>query len=160
MTGNYPPGVTGADIDRHFGDHSFNHECEFEPVHGDYPIFEDWTATFVEKCYVAPTLATYTDDARDEVYEDQGDPCGNVRKIRFEVDSIVKLVDGEPLLVIGADQFDHIEETRPHLWEIIVEAICEAEIAAERGDAVIVEPDPFADYVAIEHDGFQVRYKP
>ena len=160
MSGNLPPGVSSADIDRHFGGPT--HEHEWEPVERDYPTLEDMAAIFHERCVWAEVVNTYTDRQRDEVYYEYGRECDETRWRRFDLAYVTELTgDEHPELQLDRDDIDRLEEQDTELFDTIVEAVIEAEQAFPNETEIVeIDPDPEQGQVVIRHDRFEFGYGP
>lgn len=88
MTGNLPPGVTPADIDRAYGSSVPSHDHEWVPESGG-PSFmlEDGAAIFNYTCRFVEVTNTRHDPKRDEVYEETGAECDATESVRLETDA-------------------------------------------------------------------------
>jgi len=151
MSKNLPPGVTTADIDRHYG-HS-DHEHEWRPIEKLCPVLEDGAAIFHEECEWAEVVNSYTDHARDEVYYEYGQECGATRSYRFELAYVTELTaDGKPDLRLDRDELDQQEEA-------VLDVVAGAERAfPEETEVVDIDPDPEHGQVVIRYDGYELGY--
>jgi hypothetical protein len=159
MSGNLPPGVTPADIDRHYGG-GLEHDHEWHPVEDEHPVLEDRAAVFHEQCVWREVVATHTDYARDEVYEEHGQECGETRWRRFDL-AYVAISSEEATLRLDRDALDWLEGVEAELLETINETLHEAGRAHPEDTATIeVDPDPETGLVVIRYDGFEFGYRP
>lgn len=158
MSQNLPPGVTPADIDRHFGGPT--HEHEWEPVERDYPILEDMAAIFHERCVWAEVVNTYTDHQRDEIYYEYGRECDETRWRRFDLAYVTELTgEDHQELQLVRDDIDQLEEQGSELFDTVVEIVIEVEQAFPN-ETEIIEIDPDQGQVVIRHDGYELGYGP
>ena len=157
MSGNLPPGVTPADIDRHYGGGIPDHEHEWEPVQGLSPVLEDMAAIFHEQCRWAEVVDTYTDHRRDETYYETGAECEAERHYRFELAYVVD----ESGTRLDRDDIDRPGENGDDRFETIAEAgISAAQALSDETDAVDIDPDRRNGQVVVRHDGFELGYEP
>ena len=153
MSGNLPPGVTPADIDRHYSGGILDHEHEWVPVQGLSPVLEDMAAIFHEECRFAEVVDTYTDHRRDETYYETGAECQAERHYRFELAYVVD----ESGTRLDRDDIDRLEDENDERFESVIEAV----IAAERAfpnETEVVDIDHQEGRVVIRHDGFELGY--
>jgi hypothetical protein len=155
MSGNLPPGVTPADIDKHYGGGIPDHEHEWVPVRGLSPVLEDMAAIFHEQCRWVEVVDSYTDHRRDETYYETGAECEAERDYRFELAYVVD----ESGTRLDRDDIDRLEEDGDDRFETVIEAV----IAAERAfpdETEVVEVDPHRDegQVVVRHDGVELGY--
>lgn len=156
MSGNLPPGVTASDIDRHYGGGIPDHDHEWMPVEGDYPVLEDMAAIFHEECRWAEVVNMYTDHRRDETYYETGGECEATRWHRFEL-AYVELPGGHHL---DRDDIDRLEEEGDELFETVLDAVIGAERAfPEETKVVDIDPDPEVGQVVVCHDGYELGYR-
>lgn len=156
MSGNLPPGVTPADIERHYGGGVPAHDHEWMPVEGMHPVLEDMAAIFHEECRFAEVVDTYTDHRRDETYYETGAECDAERYYRFEL-AYVK-TDGERL---DRDDIDRLEQDGDDRFETVIETVIAAERAfPEETEVVDIDPDRQEGQVVVRFDGFELGYGP
>ena len=157
MSGNLPPGVTPADIDRHYGGGIPNHEHEWMPVEGLSPVLEDMAAIFHEQCRWVEVVDTYTDHRRDETYVETGRECEAERHYRLELAYVVD----ESGTRLDRDDIDRLEENDDERFETVIEAVISAEQAFPDGTEVVdIDPDRRNGQVVVRHDGFELGYDP
>lgn len=92
MGGNLPPGVTPADIDRHYGPSTPEHDHHWMPAVDGAFILEDGAAIFHYICEWAPTKTVDIGKHGTEEIP-QGEQCGEGRSIRLETDADVRAVE-------------------------------------------------------------------
>lgn len=92
MSGNLPPGVTAADIDRHYGPSVPEHDHRWEPTLDEGFILEDGAAIFHYTCEWVPTKSV---DIGRYGTEDipQGEQCGDEASVRLETDADAEAVE-------------------------------------------------------------------
>jgi len=157
MSGNLPPGVTPADIDRHYGGGVPDHEHEWMPVEGLSPVLEDMAAIFHEQCRFAEVVDSYTDHRRDETYYETGAECEAERHYRFELAYVVD----ESGTRLDRDDIDRLEEENDERFETVIEAVIAAERAfPDEAEVVDIDPDRRNGQVVVRHDGFKLGYEP
>jgi hypothetical protein len=157
MSGNLPPGVTPADIDRHYGGGVPNHEHEWMPVEDLSPVLEDMAAIFHEECRFTEVVDSYTDYQRDETYYETGAECEAERHYRFELTYVVD----ESGTRLDRDDIDRLEEEGDDRFETIIEAVIAAERAfPEEAEVVEIDPDRNEGQVVIQLDGVELGYEP
>jgi len=155
MSGNLPPGVTPADIDRHYGGGIPDHEHEWVPVQGLSPVLEDMAAIFHEQCRWAEVVDSYTDHQRDETYYETGAECEAERHYRFELAYVVD----ESGTRLDRDDIDRLEEQGDEHCETVIETVIAAERAfPDETEVVDIDPDRRNGQVVIRHDGFELGY--
>jgi hypothetical protein len=156
MSENLPPGVTPADIDRHYGGGSIpDHEHEWVPVQGLSPVLEDMAAIFHEQCRWAEVVDSYTDHRRDETYYENGAECEAERHYRFELAYVVD----ESGTRLDRDDIDRLEAEGDDRFESVIEAVIAAEQAfPEETQVVDIDPDRRNGQVVVRHDGLELGY--
>lgn len=162
MSGNLPPGVTSADIDRHYGGGVPDHKHEWEPVQGLSPVLEDLAAIFHEQCRWAEITGRYVDRARDEVYYETGAECEAERSYRFELAYVAELTEANhPDLRVDRDELEQLEEDEDPFYETVLDTVIAAERAfPDETEIVEIDPDRTNGQVIIRHDGFEIGYEP
>lgn len=160
MSGNLPPGVTPADIDRHYG--GPDHEHEWMPVEGLSPVLEDMAAIFHEQCRWAEVVDTYTDHRRDETYYETGAECDAERHYRFELAYVTELTDADhPNLRLDREEIDRLEQEDAEMFDTILDAVIATERAfPDKTEVVEVDSDRRNGQVVVRHDGFELGYEP
>jgi hypothetical protein len=157
MSGNLPPGVTSADIDRHYGGGVPDHDHEWMPVEGLAPILEDWAAIFHEECRHAEVVDSYTDHQRDETYYETGAECEAERHYRFELAYVVD----ESGARLESDDIDRLEQEHDERSNTVIEAVIAAEQSfPDETEVVDIDPDRSNGQVIVQHDGFELGYEP
>lgn len=157
MSGNLPPGVTPADIDRHYGGGIPDHEHEWVPVQGLSPVLEDMAAIFREQCRWAEVVDSHTDPRRDETYYETGAECEAERHYRFELAYVVD----ESGTRLERDDIDRLEAEGDDRFETVIEAVIAAEQAfPEETKVVDIDPDRHGSQAVVRHDGFELGYEP
>jgi hypothetical protein len=157
MSGNLPPGVTPADINRHYGGGVPDHEHEWMPVEGLSPVLEDMAAIFHEQCRWAEVVDSYTDHQRDETYYETGAECEAERHYRFELSYVVD----ESGTRLDRDDIDRLEEEDDERFETVIEVVIAAERAfPDEAEVVDIDPDRRNGQVVVQHDGFELGYGP
>lgn len=156
MSGNLPPGVNPADIDRHYGGGIQDHEHEWEPVQGLSPVLEDMAAIFHEQCRFEEIVNSYTDYQRDETYYETGAECEAERHYRFELAYVID----ESGTRLDRDDIDRLEEDGDDRFETVIEAVIAAEQSfPEETEVVEVDPDRQQGQVVVRHDGVEIGYR-
>lgn len=157
MSGNLPPGVSTADIDRHYGGGIPDHDHEWMPVEELAPILEDWAAIFHEQCRWAEVVDSYTDHQRDETYYETGAECEAERHYRFELAYVIN----ESGVRLESDDIDRMEQKAEERSKTVIEAVIAAEQAfPDETKIVDIDPDRSNGQVVIQHDGLELGYKP
>lgn len=86
MGSNLPPGVTTADIDRHYAPSVPKHEHRWEPTDEQGFVLEDGAAIFHYTCEWMPTKTVDIGKYGTEEIP-QGEPCGREESLRLETDA-------------------------------------------------------------------------
>jgi len=157
MSGNLPPGVTSADIDRHYGGGVPDHDHEWMPIVEMDPVLEDCAAILREECRFAEVVDSYTDHRRDETYYETGAECEAERHYRFELAYVVD----ESGVRLESDDIDRLEQEDDKRFETVIGAV----MATERGfpdetEVVDIDPDRSDGQVVVQHDDFELGYEP
>lgn len=163
MSGNLPPGVNNADIDRHFGGPS--HEHEWELAQRENPLLEDLAAIFTEKCRWVEILGSFTSEKYDETFYEEGAECDARRRYRFELAYIKKLTDGEPDVTFYRSVIDFYQRVDDETWDWLMDIIRDVELSHYHGhdeiDVVSCDPDRnTGEFVVRYNDAFEVGYGP
>lgn len=152
MSGNLPPGVSSADIDRHYGGGVPNHEHEWMPVEGLSPVLEDMAAIFHEQCTWAEVASAVTSEKHDETFYGYGAECEAERHYRFDLAYVID-ESGQRL---DRNDIDRLEDD-----ETVIEAVIATEQAfPEETEVVEIDPDRNEGRVVIEHNGVEIGYGP
>jgi len=143
--GNYPPGTSRRDLIRGGIIEPHRHECEFL-MDDDRanPIIEDGAAIFHTECrYVEGEYG-------------QGYSCDETRSYRFEY-STLETSEGEEIELHPITEWEKNDDDIAEKVASIEEAY--HNFSDERTE-IDVDPDPEAGVVAIEYNGYTLRYEP
>lgn len=162
MSGNLPPGVTPANIDRHYGGAVPDHEHEWMPVEELSPILEDMAAIFHEQCRWAEIVDSYTDHRRDETYYETGAECEAERHYRFELAYVAELTEkGRPDLRLDREELNQLGVEGDELFDKALNVVVETEKAfPDETEIIEIDPDRQQGRVVLRYDRFEIGYGP
>lgn len=126
------------------------HDHEWEPTENSYPVLEDGAAIFIEECRWAPILNSYSGGEFEDTYYEEGEPCGEERSLRFELQRIGH-TDGAPSMPVD-DPYDFRE---------VVNRIEEA-YRDDEEDVEFRDVDPHEEHgrVVVQVDSYIAYYEP
>jgi len=154
---NLPPGVSPADIDRHYGPSVPEHDHEWMPIDGLSPVLEDMAAIFHEQCRWVEVTSAVTSEKHDETFYAYGAECEAERHYRFELSYVDLPEQGR----LDRDDIDRLEEEGYELFETVLDVVIGAERAfPEDTEVVDIDPDPDVGQVVIRYNGYELRYGP
>jgi hypothetical protein len=145
---NYPPGTSAGDPRAPWNAPDHSHDHQWNPSNGDYPLFEDGAAIFVDYC-------EYSEGRFGD-----GWSCEETRSIRCDVERVVKVRDGEPNIEYLASE--ESPSMHRHIERVFEEAIVGVEMGTD--DSINIEKfDPVNDrgdgYVRVRIQDYILIYE-